>query len=169
MHDALTKVEDILQQSTKRNKCSHDTSKFTEVKMEEARSSEHRQEGEKKSYRDSVIGGSENSQQNSTKEEGDMDVSDDDVVEEGDDETWFGDGMTREEEIEARRPWRNSLLIKLVGRMIGYQFLWKWIQAMWRTESESMHNCILISATTSSSLSCTGGKSTSGPCLMVHG
>lgn len=30
---------------------------------------------------------------------------DDDVIEEGDDETWFGMGMTKEEEIVARRLW----------------------------------------------------------------
>lgn len=57
-------------------------------------------------------------------------VSDDDTIEEGDDEAWFGIGMTREEKIEARRPWRSSLIIKLIGRSIGYHYLWRRIQAM---------------------------------------
>lgn len=42
-------------------------------------------------------------------------VSDDDVIEEGDGDTWFEMGMTKEEKIVVRRPWHNSLIIKLVG------------------------------------------------------
>lgn len=41
--------------------------------------------------------------------------SDDDVIEESDDETWFSIGMTRKEKIEVQRPWRNSLIVKLIG------------------------------------------------------
>lgn len=61
---------------------------------------------------------------------GDVDVSDDDVIKEGEDETWFGIGITNEEKIEARRPWRNSLIVKLIGRSIGYHHVWKRIHAM---------------------------------------
>lgn len=43
------------------------------------------------------------------------DVSDDDVVDVRDYPTWFWMGMTREEKIEARRSWRSSLIIKLLG------------------------------------------------------
>lgn len=68
----------------------------------------------------------------------DGEVFDDDMVEEGDKVTWFGMGMTREEKIAVKRPWRNSLIIKLVGRSIGYQYLYKRIQAMWRMHSEPM-------------------------------
>lgn len=46
--------------------------------------------------------------------------------------------MTGEEKIAAKRPWRNPLIIKLIGRTIGCQFLWRRIQAMWRTQSELM-------------------------------
>lgn len=35
----------------------------------------------------------------------------------------FSMGMSRSEKQEARRPWRLSLLIKLVRRSIAYQFL----------------------------------------------
>lgn len=85
-----------------------------------------------------MIKGSYNAQEGSEEEEDEGDVSNDDVIEEGDDETWFGMGMTRAEKIEERRSGRNNLIIKLVGRTIGYQYLWKQIQAMWRTESEFM-------------------------------
>lgn len=71
------------------------------------------------------------------KEEGDKkdvdddgDVSDDDVVEDGGDGMWLGMGMTRKEKIETRRPLRNSLITKLVERSIGYQYLYRRIQAM---------------------------------------
>lgn len=50
-------------------------------------------------------------------------VFDDGPVEDGGDDTWFGIGMTKEEKIEAWRPWRNILIIKLIGRPIGYHYL----------------------------------------------
>lgn len=66
-------------------------------------------------------------------EEDDADVSDDDVVKEGAKQTWFGMGMMGQEKIEARRPWRNNLIIKLIGRFIGYHYLLKRIPTMWKT------------------------------------
>lgn len=58
-------------------------------------------------------------------------VSEDNAIEEGDDKTCFGIGMTCEEKIKAHRPWQNFVIIKLVGRIIGYNYLWRRIQAMW--------------------------------------
>lgn len=55
----------------------------------------------------------------------DGDVSDDDEVEDRDDDAWFGMGMLRGEKLEAQRPWRNSVIIKLIGRSIKYHFLWR--------------------------------------------
>lgn len=49
----------------------------------------------RKSYRDSVIGEDGRDDQDARDEDDDRDVSKDDVVEEGDNETWFGIGMTR--------------------------------------------------------------------------
>lgn len=46
--------------------------------------------------------------------------------------------MTCEEMIEVRRPWWNSLIMKLVGRSIGCHYLWCHIQSMWRTQSEPL-------------------------------
>lgn len=62
------------------------------------------------------------------------DISDDEVIEEGN-ESWFGMGMTCEEKKEARRPWRNSLIIKMFGRSTGYHYLWRRLQDMWRTQT----------------------------------
>lgn len=64
------------------------------------------------------------------------DISDDDIIEESNNPTWFGMRMTCEEKIEVRIPWCNSLIIKLVGRSIRYHYLWHRIQAMWRTQGE---------------------------------
>lgn len=80
--------------------------------------------GARKSYKDSVTRGS----QSSPIEEEDLDdegnVSVDVMIEEATkDDTWFGMGMSKEEKIVARRPWRNSLFIKLTGRTIGYHYL----------------------------------------------
>lgn len=41
-------------------------------------------------------------------------ASNDDQVEEDEDEPWFSMGMTRAEKVEARRPWRLSVIIKLI-------------------------------------------------------
>lgn len=63
-------------------------------------------------------------------------ISDDDVIQEGEDESWFSIGMTREQKIEGRRPWRGSLIVKLIGRSIGYHKFLRRIQAMWRTQDD---------------------------------
>lgn len=59
-------------------------------------------------------------------------------LEGGNDKAWFGMGMSREEKLEARWPWRNSLIIKLIGRSTGYHYLWRQLQAMWRTQGEPL-------------------------------
>lgn len=68
----------------------------------------------------------------------DGEVSDDDSIEKAEDETCFGIGMTHEEKMEAHRPWRNSLIIKSLGRSIGYHYLWRRLQAIWRTQAEPL-------------------------------
>lgn len=90
------------------------------------------------SYKESVTGEKGRSVTNFGDSGSEGYVSDDDVVEVADDDTWFGVGRTREEKIKARRPWRNSLIIKLVGRSIGYHYLYKRIQAMWGTQDDPM-------------------------------
>lgn len=63
------------------------------------------------------------------------DASDDDPMGEEDDGRCFTLGMTREEKIKSRRPWRWSVIIKLIGRRIGYRYLSKRIQEMWKTQA----------------------------------
>lgn len=62
-------------------------------------------------------------------------VSDDDIEEEVVDVSMFSMGISRKENREARKPWRTSLIIKLVGRKIGYQYLLRRIQKMWQAQS----------------------------------
>lgn len=64
--------------------------------------------------------------------EDEWEVLDDYLMEANDDGPWFYMWMSKKEKIEARRLWRNSVIIKLVGRRIGYQYLLKCIQAMWK-------------------------------------
>lgn len=51
------------------------------------------------------------------------DLSDDDVVVEDDDGPWIKSGMTKEEEKKARERWKHNVIIKLVGRRIGFHIL----------------------------------------------
>lgn len=57
------------------------------------------------------------------KEMDDGSISDDDLVEEGDRKTWFARGMSCDEKIEACQPWCNSVIVKVVGRPVGYHYL----------------------------------------------
>lgn len=68
----------------------------------------------------------------------DSEVSEDDLSEDEGDGQLFSMGMTRQEKIDARKPWRTSLIIKLIGRKIGYQFLLRRLQTMWRIKSPFM-------------------------------
>lgn len=62
-------------------------------------------------------------------------ISDDDLIKEATNESWFGKRMTCVEKWEASRPWWNNLIVKLEGRSIGYHYFWRRIQAMWRTQT----------------------------------
>lgn len=55
----------------------------------------------------------------------DGEVSDDDAIEEEEDGPWFSMGMSREKKLKTRKPRKWSLIIKLVGRGVGYQFLYR--------------------------------------------
>lgn len=94
--------------------------------------------GGRSSYMEAAMGFGGKAYAKGFVEEDDGAVSDDDVIEESTDPSWFGIGMTREEKLRARRPWWNSLIVKLVGRPIGYHYLLRRIQIMWRTSAEPM-------------------------------
>lgn len=56
-------------------------------------------------YKKSVTGRRENYMMNERGAINEGDISDDDIIEVREDQTWFGMGMSREEKIEIRRPW----------------------------------------------------------------
>lgn len=93
---------------------------------------------EKMSYRDIVMGAGARSNVCVEDFMEDGDVSDDNLIEEVDGESCFRIGMTNEEMLEARRSWRNSVIIKLVGISMGYHCLWRRFQVMWRTQMEQL-------------------------------
>lgn len=50
-------------------------------------------------------------------------ILDDDISDEDEKGPWFNVEMSKEEKIEARRPWHNSIIIWLIGRNIEYHYL----------------------------------------------
>lgn len=132
--EAAAEEEDLLQRSTKRSNESHEGTPPL-VRVANAASAYLREP--ERSYRDTVMGDTSHHQRAQEEEVDDEgNTSDDGVIEEGDKVSWFRMGMTKEEKIEARRPWRSSLIIKLIGRTIVYQYIWKRIQGMWKMQAE---------------------------------
>lgn len=86
----------------------------------------------KSSYRHMVMGLDRVVMMEGTEKDMFDDASDEGEVDEDDEGPWISLGMSKEEKIHARKPWRLSLIIKLVGRRIGYQFLLCRLQAMWK-------------------------------------
>lgn len=43
--------------------------------------------------------------------------------------------LTKEEKRSLRRPWRQSLIVKVLGRKVGYNFLHNRLKAMWRPKA----------------------------------
>ncbi|XP_019150319.1 PREDICTED: uncharacterized protein LOC109147133 [Ipomoea nil] len=71
---------------------------------------------------------------------------DDKVLEEedvSDDESYRGQEdigcprivLTKEEKLRIRRPWRYTLIIRLMGRTVSYSFLLRRLQAIWKSEN----------------------------------
>lgn len=92
----------------------------------------HFEERRKSSYKDKVMG----MDSDIFMEGGDLDlegdISEDDEFDE-EQGPWFSMSMKREEASEARKAWRLSLIIKLVGRFMGYQFLGR-SPSLWRPQ-----------------------------------
>lgn len=47
-------------------------------------------------------------------------------------------GVTREEKFASRKLWRRNVIIKLIGKNIGYNYSSKRLQAMWKMQSPKM-------------------------------
>lgn len=56
---------------------------------------------------------------------------------------WFEMGMSKEEKREAKIQWKHSVIVKLVGKRIGYHILYNRLQAKWKLQAPS---CSLILA-----------------------
>lgn len=112
--------EDILRRTESRNKDGGNCMDIFYERREEMSSEEKAKE--KMSYRDTFMGTGARSNVCEEDFMNNSDISEDDLIEEGDDESCFGMGMTKEK-LEARRPWHNSIIIKMVGRSIGYHSL----------------------------------------------
>lgn len=54
-------------------------------------------------YKDTVMGLNENSQRGETSMAENGEISDDDIIKESFDDSWFGMGMTRKEKLQSRR------------------------------------------------------------------
>lgn len=128
-HPANTEEEaDVLRRSRWRGM------KVVGINKDEEPGTEHRFA----SYKDSVMKDLRPTWSFFDGSQNDGEVSDDDVLEEEDDETCFSIGMTKEQKIMARRPWLNCLIVKLVGRSIGYHYLLRRVQTMWRTQDDPL-------------------------------
>lgn len=76
-------------------------------------------------------------------------TSDDDMAEEDTDSPWLSVVMTKEEKHEARKEWSLSVIVKLVGKTIGYNHLVHWPKTLWRPQ----HDFSVIDLPNGSSLS----------------
>lgn len=137
--DLTTEEADLLDRSKRRGKDAEDVDVQAQGNVGGASSTQAKGKAQA-SYRDTVLGDRDSVRQMSAgfEELDEAEISDDDLVEESNDATWFGVGMTRAEKIEARLPWCNSLIIKLVGRPIGYHYLLRRIQAMWKMQGDPL-------------------------------
>lgn len=85
----------------------------------------------KHSFKDMLLGANRADQ---VQDCGYEDASDDDVGDEEEEGPWFTMTITTEGKKEARKPWKLNVIIKLVGRTIGYHHLLQRLQAMWRPQ-----------------------------------
>lgn len=121
------KKEDNLVRSTKRSKVD-DVNKAPSTEG----AHEHLQQP---SYRDSLCGWQGTTRMDTDVTDDDSKASDDDLSDDEVEGPLFSMGITMQDKIIARKPWRTSLIIKLIGRKIGYQFLLRRLQSMWRIQS----------------------------------
>jgi hypothetical protein len=65
-------------------------------------------------------------------------ISDDEEVEKGDEECPLIklSAEERKKKKRIREPWRQTLIIKVMGRKIGYIYLMERLQALWRIQGD---------------------------------
>lgn len=89
----------------------------------------------RRSFKDSILGG-DYGVYNKTCKEKDEPVSDDDEAEQTeDDEDCPTITLTKKEKACLRQPWRRTLIIKVWGRSVGYNYLLKRLQMIWKPKA----------------------------------
>lgn len=92
------------------------------------------EERRKASFKDTLVGSMDTQM-----DEGDMgsdeEIYDDDEMDGDEEGHCFSMGMSKEGKIDVRKPWNMSVIIKLVGRSIGYHFLLRRLQSMCRIQN----------------------------------
>lgn len=81
------------------------------------------------SFKDKLLG-AQSSMNSQNSLEDDL-ASDDDEPEEVEDKDCPVIQLIRAEKIRVRRPWRQTLIIKVMGRTVGYTYLLRRIKALW--------------------------------------
>lgn len=89
----------------------------------------------RKSYRD-MLSGRRWRQEEVDKQKATIDISDDDDSDgEGDDPECPAIKYTKTEKEEMRKPWSQTLIIKVMGRSVGYNYLLNRIRTLWRPKN----------------------------------
>lgn len=90
----------------------------------------HEVKGLIRSYKESLAGVRFESQ-----EENEV-VSDDDDIDREEDPECPEVRLTKEEKIRLRKPWKCSLIIKVLGRKVGYTYLCKQLHKLWHPKAK---------------------------------
>lgn len=132
----LSEQKDNLARSTKKVKMADDV--LVGHGVPEAEVEARQQESRMLSYRDlftqnhTTICMEEQGIKEDEYEDDDVTISDDDMVNDEDDMPCLSNGMRREEKKQARKPWQLSVIMKLVGKTIGYHYLLRYLHTLWR-------------------------------------
>ncbi|XVF65824.1 hypothetical protein PTKIN_Ptkin09bG0281700 [Pterospermum kingtungense] len=83
----------------------------------------------KLSFRDKLMGGQGRHENFSQSEEEGFVSDDDEVLVDEDEEDCPTIGLTKREKERIRRPWRQTLIVKVMGRSVGFNFLLRRIKS----------------------------------------
>lgn len=86
------------------------------------------------SFKDSLLG-IDSSHQGGEEDVDDGWLSEDDEREKEDNPDCPNIYLTKEEKAEMRRPWRKSLIIKIMGRTIGFTYLLNRLKNLWKPKA----------------------------------
>lgn len=103
--------------------------------MEERPAQHSMGKNNQQSFRDTLLGWKTTGLQTEYEEE-DGNISEDEGVgEEEDEEGCPNIIVSTEEKIRLRKPWRHTLIVKVMGRQIGYNYLLRRIKTLWKPKA----------------------------------